>query len=136
MTYYIYVVEHKEKKKYCLWYEDYYNDKLMIDKQKVLTFESLIDILEYGEINCLNLINNNDFLKIEDSILNSYRYYLTVWNLAVDISNSVYSNIWIKSKTDKINKIYSKLIWGSNLRSLTPEGSKLFPFFLERKKIY
>lgn len=137
MTFYVYTIEYKNKVKHCLWYENILGDRFVTEGGNVKTFNTLDQINKYGESKNFDICNENVILKIkEDFDSLSFENILDVWNTATDISNSIYSSIWIDSKTRNISKTYSKLLWGCNLEPLTPVGIKFTPYFsAEEKKL-
>lgn len=135
MNYYVYMIACKSKTKYCLWHESDVGDRFVSEAGKIRTFSTLEQVKEYGELNNFDVCKDITTLNISGDIdTTDVKSVLEVWNVASDISNTLYSSIWINSKTKKINRIYVKLLWGCNLEPLTPENEEFVPNFNDKQQ--
>lgn len=129
---YIYAIEYRGETKYCLWYEADTNDRFVTEDGKIKVFSTMEQVYEYGKQRNINICNEAVWLNITE--VTKFIDILEMWNVASDISNSLFSSIWIDSKCREITQIYKKILWGSNLEPLTPAGEYFIPDFSEKEK--
>lgn len=135
MLFYVYSIEYRNVIKYCLWYEHNSGDRVLSDNGNIKMFANLEHVNEYGKIKKIHICNENCILKVSDDFdLLNLENILDIWNFASDISNTLYSPIWIDCKSRDLCNIYEKLLWGCNLDSLTPDKEIFIPVFSDKEK--
>lgn len=141
--YYPVSIKYLQKELFLLWFSDDI-DGVVVEKNKILIFASMQEILAYSKTKNIDIVIDAITLYNFDKItlwLSKYKNekiicheILNIWNFFTDISKSL--NIkFIGNNKDKItNKIYNKLFWGSNLPSVTPKGKFYIPIWRKSKR--
>lgn len=131
--YFVSGISFRGNTRFYLWCEGDKKDSFLCMGSNLLSFNSAEDALQYGKDNDLRVVNENDKYVIRRIFVPGNgmdcEYFLSMWNYASDICNSVEKRFWGDNKNKMITKVYDKVFWGSNLPAVTPDNESYTPYF-------
>lgn len=131
--YFVYEISFKGSTKFYLWCEGDKNDSFLCMGSNLLRFNSAEDALQYGKDNDLRVVNEKDKFVIHRTFVPGngmkYEYFLSMWNCASDICNSVGKRFWADRKNKIISGIYEKVFWGNNPPVEADDDEIYTPYF-------
>jgi hypothetical protein len=133
--------------RYLIWFtsERDNSDGVVTSSDFMSIFNSKAELEKYAQINGFMpvdvsepLLHNLDMIakwlkmkKMKHARQVDCVHLLNAWNLFADVSKSV--NGGFDSNQERTQKIYSKLFWGNNLPTVTPEGRFYVPLWSGRE---
>lgn len=140
------------KDRYLIWYsiqegnEDL--DGVVLDSNgKIPIFVSLDDLFRYAQAENIPLEQEEPHLHNLDAVIKWFEVkrskpegptaincdeFLAAWNLFSDVSRSINGDF--DADRDRTRKITTKLFWGNNWPSVTPEGECYIPLWSRNEK--
>ncbi|MFZ6679766.1 hypothetical protein [Undibacterium sp. Tian12W] len=125
------------KDAYLLWYDSPKNHVVTSAFKKALRFKTIAEIESYTHQHELSLQVNEPLLFDLDAMTaeltgaittpTACQDMLNAWNLFDDVARSCNQRFDRNQRLS--NRIYLKLVWGSNLSALTPPNKEYLPFW-------
>jgi hypothetical protein len=125
------------KSYFVIWYDGSEDGLLVDSKQKLAQFEHQEDarnfLIKQGFYLSENQVTIYNFDRIAQWVNQPTPAqidcveFLDVWNMFVDVANSVGGSSVFMEKNSDLDSIYQKLFYGCNLLSITPPGEQFEP---------
>jgi hypothetical protein len=134
IEYYPLVLISSEKKYYCIWYANEKNGFIK-ELNKVKKFNNMKQLNKYASNQNIKIETEKTTFSIDYAITwisnenkeVDCKYFLDLWNIIGDLADSFEDKFYGNVKKSILSKVYDKLLFGSNLEALTPEGKEYIP---------